>query len=238
MNVKKLYEQARPLIIWLGLTELAWISYWLLSGEHAPSQFTSAAVVWICAMLVWLVAASALGVRGYYLARTQFFSNFVGFVLVLIFAGIVFGTAPPVWQGLVIAAKNVPDTQLVGIHILRLLAIGTIIKYLQGELPLHFLILGSLTDFFFAISAVIVTLMVANGTLEHGYLIAWHVVGSAVFLGAGIPMFFSVPSPLRISYAKPDTTIVFQFPMLLAPNFTVPLFVVAHAIALIKLIAG
>lgn len=48
-------------------------------------------------------------------------------------------------------------------------------------------------------------------------------------------MFFSVPSPLRIYHDQPDTFIVFKYPMLLAPNFTVPLFMLAHAFALVKL---
>ncbi len=53
--------------------------------------------------------------------------------------------------------------------------------------------------------------------------------------GAGISMFFSVLSPLHIFHSKPDASIVFQFPMVLAPNFTVPLFMLAHAFALVKL---
>ncbi len=42
-------------------------------------------------------------------------------------------------------------------------------------------------------------------------------------------------SHTRGAVAKPDASIVFQFPVLLAPNFTVPLFLLAHAIALVKL---
>jgi hypothetical protein len=55
-------------------------------------------------------------------------------------------------------------------------------------------------------------------------------------MGAGVSMFFSVPSPLRMYRRQPDTSIVFTFPMVLAPNFTVPLFMLAHAFALVKLI--
>jgi hypothetical protein len=47
-----------------------------------------------------------------------------------------------------------------------------------------------------------------------------------------------VPSPFRLYYDKPDVTIVFQFPMVLAPNFTVPLFMLAHAFALVKPYTG
>ena len=63
---------------------------------------------------------------------------------------------------------------------------------------------------------------------------AWHLIGFSLFMGAGISMFFSVPSLFRMYHDAPDTSIVFQFPMLLAPNFTVPLFALAHILALVK----
>ena len=69
-------------------------------------------------------------------------------------------------------------------------------------------------------------------------MVVWHIVGITVFMGAGISMFFSVPSPLRITHSQPDTAIVFQFPMALAPNFTVPLFMLAHLFALTKFLAS
>jgi uncharacterized protein YjeT (DUF2065 family) len=237
-TTKKLYERLRPMIIWLGLTELAWISYWLLSVDQSPAQYVSVVLFWVIAMLIWIGVVSFLGLRGFYLRYTHYFSNLVGFVFVLIFTAIVFGLVPTVMEKFVLAANNTPDIQLVGIHTLRLLAVGTIIKYLHGELPLHFLILGSLTDLFFAISAVVVTLMTANGSLGQEFLVVWHLLGCAVFLGAGFSMFFTMPSALRLSHRKPDASIVFKFPMLLAPNFTVPLFVVAHGVALVKLLAS
>ena len=136
---------------------------------------------------------------------------------------------------MVLAAGNIPDVQLISIHILRILAVGTVIKYLHGELPLHFVIFGSLPDLFFGISAVVVVILAANGSVGHDFLVIWHLLGFSAFMGAGISMFFSVPSPLHIFHSEPDASIVFQFPMLLAPNFTVPLFMLAHAIALVKL---
>ena len=96
-------------------------------------------------------------------------------------------------------------------------------------------ILGSTPDFLFAVSAVVLSIFAATAPIGHQLLIVWHVVGIAAFLGAGFSMFLSVPSPLRIYNDKPDTAIVFQFPMVLAPNFTVPLFILAHGVALAKL---
>jgi len=135
-----------------------------------------------------------LGNRGVFLKHTRWLSNLAGFVLVLTIPAVLFGAIDVAREGLVLAASHTSNFQLASGHVLRLLAIGTVIKCIQGQLPLHFVIFGS-----------------------------------------GISMFFSVPSPFRIYRDHPDTSLVFQFPMLLAPNFTVPLFALAHVFALVKL---
>jgi len=185
-----------------------------------------------------MVLVIVVGKRGFFLEHTRWLSNLVGVMLVLGFAAVLFGAIGVAREGLLSAASATTDLQLVSIHVLRLLAIGGIIKYIQGQLPLHFIILGALPDFLFGVSAIVVTILAANGPLGRDFLTVWHLVGFSLFLGAGISMFFSVPSPLRIYHGEPDASIVFRFPMLLAPNFTVPLFMLAHAFALVKLIMG
>ena len=78
----------------------------------------------------------------------------------------------------------------------------------------------------------------ASSPLRADFYIALHSAGFLAFFGAGISMFFSLPSPFRIYHGEPDTALVFRFPMLLAPNFTVPLFALAHLFALVKFMAG
>jgi len=234
-TAKTIYEQLRQLIIWLGLTELAWIAYWLLSVDRAAPQYVGLVGFWVVSMLVWMGAVILTGKRGFFLGRTRYLSNLVGLAIVLAFAFLIFAVLPVARDSLILAASNAPDVQLISIHILRVLAIGAIIKYLHGELPLHFAILGAVPDLVFGISAVVVMAVAATGSVGHDFLVGWHLIGLSVFFGAGVSMFFSVPAPLRIFHGKPDTSIVFQFPMLLAPNFTVPLFMLAHVIALVKL---
>ncbi|MEE8264468.1 MAG: hypothetical protein V3R40_04345 [Gammaproteobacteria bacterium] len=233
-----IYERFRPLIVWLGLAELAWIVYWLLrAGDAVPGYLTTVGV-WIVVMLAWMVLVIFASTHGFFLKHTRWLSNLVGVVLVVAFAAVLFGAIGVAREGLLSAASRTTDLQLVSIHVLRLLAIGTVIKYIQGQLPLHFVIFGSVPDFLFAVSAVVVTILAANGPLQGDFLIVWHLFGFSLFLGAGISMFFSVPSPFRIYHDEPDASIVFQFPMVLAPNFTVPLFMLAHAFALTKLATG
>ncbi len=237
-SAKGIYERLRPLIVWLGLTELGWLSYWLLSGDNNTATFIGIVAAWIVAMLAWLVMAIYLGTQGFFLKHSERLSNLIGVAAVVMFGVAMFGLIPAAREGLLSAARNTSDLQLICIHILRLLAIGTVIKFIHRELPLHFVILGSIPDFVFAVSAVVLAVLAANGSLENSFLVGWHLVGFALFTGAGVSMFFSVPSPLRIYHGKPDASIFFQFPMVLAPNFTVPLFMLAHLIALVKLLAS
>lgn len=234
MNKEK-YESIRPLIVLLGLTELTWLSYWLLRNSH-ESGLTEAVAGWALVMLAWMVWVIRAGQRGFYLKHTRWLSNFIGVNLVFVFGVVWFRFMPSAWQGVTHAAEHTSYQALASIHILRLLAVGTIIKYWQKQLPLHFLILGSIPDFLFAISAVVVTILLGEHTLSHTFLIAWHTTGMMVFFGA-VSMFLSVPSPLYRWRTVPDASITFMFPMLLAPNFTVPLFMLAHAFALVKLMA-
>lgn len=234
-KTKPTYEQVRQLIIWLGLVELTWISYWLLSNDQTSLQFEWATLVWMTSMVIWMGAVIRLGRRGFFLQWSRYFSNMVGISIVLTFSALLFGFVPAARDGVILAAGSTSDLQLISIHTLRLLGIGAVIKYLQGELPLHFVIIGSLPDMLFAASAVAVMFLTANGSVGHDFLVVWHLIGFSVFFGAGVSMFLSVPSLLRVFNSKPDASIVFQYPMLLAPNFTVPLFMLAHIFALVKL---
>ena len=83
---KEIYERVRPLIVWLGLTELAWISYWLLRSSDATPGYVATVVVWIAAMLGWMMLAIYLGMRGFFLKHTRWLSNLVGCGLVVAFA--------------------------------------------------------------------------------------------------------------------------------------------------------
>ena len=179
----ELYERLRQLIVWLGLVELTWIAYWLHASVGLSPGYVATAAAWIVAMLAWMALVTSLGKRGVYLKHTCWLSNLVGFVLVLALAAVLFGALDVAREGLLHAASRTPTLQLVAFHVLRLLAIGTVIKYMQGQLPLHFVIFGSVPDLLFAVSAVVVTILEATAPLGKSFLTVWHVVGFVVFFG-------------------------------------------------------
>ncbi len=43
----EIYERVRPLIIWLGLGELAWIGFWLLNFGDTTPGYMATAVGWL-----------------------------------------------------------------------------------------------------------------------------------------------------------------------------------------------
>ena len=63
---KEIYERLRPLIVWLGLTELAWISYWLLRPGDPTAGYLTTVAVWIAAMLAWMGLVIYAGIRGFF----------------------------------------------------------------------------------------------------------------------------------------------------------------------------
>ena len=206
------YEELRQLIIWLGLIELAWGAYWLLSIDHAAPQFVGVVLIWVVGMLAWIGAVVLVGKRGVFLQRTRYLSNLVGVTVVLAFPFLLFGAVPVAMEGVIVAAKNTPDIQLIAIHILRVLAIGALIKYQHGELPLHFVILGAVPDLFFGFSAIVVLALAINGLVGPEFLITWHLIGFSVFFGAGISMFSPCPRHCASSTASRTQQLCFSSP--------------------------
>lgn len=95
MNKAK-YESIRPLIVLLGLTELAWLSYWLLR-HPLDSNFIAVVAGWVLVMLVWLVWVIRAGKNGLYLKYTRWLSNLIGVNLVFAFGVVWFRLMPSAW---------------------------------------------------------------------------------------------------------------------------------------------
>ena len=68
-RAKDVYDRLRPLIVWLDLTELTWIGYWLLSGGNHSATFVGIVAGWIVTMLAWLALVIYAGTRGFFLRQ-------------------------------------------------------------------------------------------------------------------------------------------------------------------------
>ncbi|MCR9257178.1 MAG: hypothetical protein NXI16_13910 [Alphaproteobacteria bacterium] len=125
-----------------------------------------------------------------------------------------------------------PDHWLIAVQVLRIAAVGSIVKALDGDLVFYFPMLIGIPDLVFGLSAIPLALAAARRRLPDWVLLAWHLVGAAIILPAGVVLMqLGLPGPLQVFTDTPTVASVFAFPMALAPTLIVPLFVLFNLMA-------
>jgi len=118
-------------------------------------------------------------------------------------------------------ASTTPQHWLVFFQALRIGAIGTVIKVINGEIVSNFPIWVGIPDFLFGLSALVVGWLVLRKGISNGFLIFWNLLGAAIIL---VPVFGIMPywmNELGFSF-------IFEFPMILAPSVVVPIFILIN----------
>jgi len=218
----------------LAITQLVIFWYWCdtaLKYDKKLKRYTI--IVLIFSLLIWLGLSSYFAIKGDYLKNTQRFSTLIGLLIPLLFI-FLFSLWDDFQELFKALAFTTPFKALVGFQALRILSIGTIIKYYQGQLPLHFFILGIIPDFLFSITALYLLIDFSRGGRPSKKFALWNIFGIIAFTGAGMSMYFSVPSLLQITETAPSSSLVFDFPMALAPTFTVPLFIMGNLLGILS----
>ncbi len=185
----------------------------------------------VVVLLVWGTASGYWSSRGVYVSP-EFLALAPGywlpFVPVVITVTLVM-IAPTLRQGLRILVDDTPVRWLIGIHQLRILALGSIIKASNDLFPAKFAWYVGLPDLLFGLSAVLLTIFVlGRRQISDRSLMLWHVVGAMVIL---VPAF----GFMHIYMHETLFTELFVFPMALAPTFIVPVFVMLNLLAVWRL---
>ncbi|MBT3055971.1 MAG: hypothetical protein KME69_13975 [Candidatus Thiodiazotropha sp. (ex Codakia orbicularis)] len=127
----------------------------------------------------------------------------------------------PLRDGLRVLVDETPVHWLSGIHILRILALGTLLKASNDLFPQMFAWFVGGPDLLFGISAIIVTLLARSGRLSDRFILYWHLAGAlAIVLPVAGLMHFFMAEPL---FAE-----LFMFPMVMAPALIVPTLVLLN----------
>jgi hypothetical protein len=216
------------------------------SGRRAHSHGAiSTSEVRACSLLLavlcaWIVASSTLAVSGAYLNELvlKALPLLLGFLVPLSIVAAALWFGPGLRSAILAIIDSLPVSWLVGVQAIRITAIGTIIKYLDGDLPGHFILPVGVPDFAVGLTALPMAWWASRNLANaKPILIAWNVVGASVFLSAGILMHASMPGPVQLFTSGPTTHALFEFPLALVPTFLVPCFVGTHLACLWKLIA-
>ncbi|WP_299619494.1 hypothetical protein [Pelagibius sp.] len=201
-------------------------------GSMAPVHLF---VLWIAA---YGVVTSVLGAQGFYISEEmlrlypafwlQVVTVAVAVVPVVLFAGLR--------DGLRRIVDSTPLHWFAGFHALRITALGTAAKTLQGEFPLYFEVLVGLPDLLFGLSALWVAARLKQARLGKRGFLWWNLIGALIIVpSAPILIQLGLPGPLQVFNGLPDARAVLAYPMSIAPMIVVPLFVLANLLLVWRL---
>lgn len=184
-------------------------------------------------LLAWGVLSAILALTGVYDSQAflsllpGFWINAVPFVIV----AAVMLAAPGTRTDLANIAAQTPHHWFVAIQILRISALGTLVKTVAGEFPEHIELSVGLTDLAFGFSALYVYRLVKNSKLSADALVMWHLVGILLLvIPAGMSIQAGLPGPLQTFTTPPTSEVLFDFPMVLAPSLVVPGFLLLNVL--------
>ena len=191
-------------------------------------------------LCAWIVASSLMAISGFYLNERalRFLPLLCGFLVPVSIVAASLWFDPVLRSGVLNIVESVPLSWLVGVQAIRITAIGTIIKYMDGDLPGHFILPVGVPDFVVGLTALPIAWWASRDLAgARSSLLTWNVIGAAIFLAAGILMHVSMPGPVQFFTSGPTTKALFEFPLALVPTFLVPCFVGLHIACLWRLFA-
>lgn len=136
---------------------------------------------------------------------------------------------PPFRQAVLKIADATPLHWFVWFEAFRIAAIGTLIKTFQHEFPLVLELAVGVPDLLIGLSAPFIAIWVKRGELSRQALALWHFIGVGVIVinGGGV-LHLGMPGPHYLLTSQPDTSVLFDFPMVMAPTFAVPMLVIVN----------
>jgi len=163
--------------------------------------------------------------EGFLLLAPGYWLPFVPVIITMLFVLLV----RPLRDGLRVLIDETPRYWLTGVHVIRILAIGSLVKASNGLFPETFAWYVGIPDLLFGLSALPVTVLAWRGRIASLSLAFWHVAGAAVII---------VPSVgfMHVYMQDPLFDRLFEFPMALAPTLVVPMLVMLNLLAAWRLL--
>lgn len=192
----------------------------------APSEARSIYVLLAVLVLLGIINAS-LALKGIY-TSAEFLSLLPGLWLPLVPIILTISSVlifPSLRAALRTLVDHTPPHQLIYLHALRILAIGSIFKAMAGEFPKYFAYFIAVPDMLFGLSALLVGYIAYRGSLSHRSLLVWNLIGASIIALPAAPLLqMGLPGPIQIFTSEPTAQALFEFPMVIAPSLVVPWF--------------
>lgn len=185
----------------------------------------------LAVLSVWAVLSAHLASSGTYLApglldwMPGLWLPLAPFAIV----GIALAISQDFRHALVGILDVTPPQWLVFVQAVRITAIGTLIKTMQGKFPLHFELGVGLPDLLFGLSALWVAWAVLRGAISWRGLAYWNLAGFAVVAVPALLLTqMGLPGPMQVFEGPPASEALLVYPMALAPTVIVPFFLMLN----------
>jgi hypothetical protein len=228
-----------PLLIAALVVLVVWTVRQALRQMNDRSQSVRPLGGLLAVLLIWCGGSAALAASGFYVHESVLdtlpflYFPFIPAAVTMLWIAV----SPSVRNALLAVVEQTPLHRIIYIQALRVAAVGTIAKYVSGELPAHFILPVAIPDLAIGISAVVIGYLLSKGmAIPRRVLVGWNIFGIVVFLLAPPLIHISMPGPMRVYFSGPTTEEVFLFPMALVPTFMAPMLILLHAATIWKLL--
>ena len=189
---------------------------------------------------LWGLLSTRLALSGVYDSQ-GFLSLLPGLWLptIPIFLGLfLFFYLPTIQRSFLEIARHVPVQAFVAIQAIRITALGTLIKTLQGQFPVSVELAIGLTDLAYGVSALLLYRLAKAQRLSSDAIALWHIVGILIVIIPGeLAIQTALPGPLEVFAIAPTASVMLDYPMVLAPSLVVPIFFLLNALGATAAIA-
>jgi hypothetical protein len=187
-------------------------------------------------LVVWFAGYGYLGARGIFAFNpaVSFPVLPIAVLLPLIVAVVAFQTFP----ALRAIADRIPQEQLIGIQIVRLMGFAFLLLLAQSLLPPVFALPAGLGDMFVGFEAIVVARLYARrAPTAPAMALLWNALGIVDFAVALAIGFLASTTPFQRIHVIPSTDLITVLPLVLVPTFGVPLFLMMHGLSLRRILA-
>lgn len=195
------------------------------------ARIRNAVLLIIVSLLIWGVVSAYLALSGIY-AAPSFLALLPGLWLPIIplsIVGFVLLLFPFTRSSFHQIALAIPPHWWVGIQSLRMFTLGTLLKTIVGEFPVHVELAIGLTDLVFGVSAMFLYPLAQTRRISTDALALWHIVGVLIVIVPGeLAIQTGLPGRLQIFSTSPTAEVMLAFPMVLAPTLVVPIFLMLN----------
>jgi hypothetical protein len=205
-----------------------------MKTEYATNPRLAGALVW-SALALWLIAAVALSLQGFFQGGPSQLPLPVGLsvgIPIIVFTALYLRNS-----SLRAFAVSLDLRAIVAFNIFRLIGLDFVIAYAQGRLPAGFAFpagFGDILTGLLTIPLLLAMSRVQPAGLRKWY-VAWNLLGLADLIVAVASGILHSGGKLGILVGDgPTTLLMSQFPRVLIPAFLVPIYILLHLLALAR----